>query len=111
MKTINCAKGICTKYCGRPGSIDRAMGKPEDFSVLGNPHIMLEDTERERAAVIALHRRDLWVALQEDTPIRRALLKLKDDDILGCFCAPKACHCDTLIAAYEWLKTQPCFTS
>lgn len=106
MTVVHCAKQVCTKYCGRPTSRDRAMGKPEDFSVLGNPFSVDNYPDGE---AIRKHRIYLWEQLQKDTPVRRAMLKLEDNDVLGCFCAPKPCHCDTIAAAYEWLKTQPCF--
>lgn len=60
-------------------------------------------SEADRPRVVAEHRVWLWGQVQTDTPVRRALLSIPPGSVLGCFCAPKACHCDTLASAWEWL--------
>jgi hypothetical protein len=104
MTVVNCLKEVCTHYCGRPGSFHQARGNPIDLSILGNPYWMKD--ESQRAWVIAKHRQDLHEWLKSDTPWRRAMVSLPEDAILGCWCAPKACHCDTLVRAHAWLKRE-----
>ena len=63
-------------YCGRPG-------------LWGNPFVLGRDGDR--ATVIAKHAR--WIQTQPQLLAR--LLELKGKR-LGCYCAPKPCHCNTL---------------
>lgn len=77
-------------YCGRP-------------SVLGNPFHMR--SEEQRSLVCEKYRLHFQKRIQEDGRFRLELENLvdkaKQDGYLrlGCFCAPKSCHVDT-IAAY-----------
>ena len=68
----------------------------------GNPFRIGQDGSR--ADVIHKHKQWLWEQLQRDEALRAALLAL-DSKRLACWCAPRPCHGDTLIAAIEWLKT------
>jgi len=64
-------------YCGRP-------------SKWGNPFEIGRDGNRRE--VIAKH--EQWLATQPQLMAQIESLRGKD---LICWCAPKACHCDTLI--------------
>lgn len=71
------ASGLYT-YCGRGGP-------------WGNRHEIGRDITREQA--IALHKAEFI-----DDPSKRALvIEHLKDRILGCYCKPKACHCDTYV--------------
>jgi hypothetical protein len=111
MRVVNCTREACTHYCGRPSSLNRAIGHPVDLSILGNPHWMADESQRER--VCALYRRTLFQWIIEDKPgIVEALRSLPEDAILGCFCAPRQCHCDILEAASNYVKaTRPQMTT
>lgn len=65
----------------------------------GNPFVMR--TEQDRASVIARHKAWLWKEIQAGRISLDDLAKL-DGKTLGCHCAPKACHGDTLTAAAKW---------
>lgn len=87
--------GYTVVYIGRP-------------SVFGNPFPMRgEDT---RAAVIAQHRTWLNVQRQRNTPQWQAVVALaervhKGEKIaLECFCAPRACHGDTIVSAINFIN-------
>lgn len=88
------------------------IGRSKRFgtSPLGNPYRIGRDGDRE--AVIAQYRRWLWAVIQrEEGPAYDELLRLVDISassnlVLGCHCAPKACHGDVIKAAIEWLKQQ-----
>lgn len=68
----------------------------------GNPFRITEGVTRDEA--IRKYKAELWlVMMNEET--RQALLKL-DGKKLGCYCKPRACHGDVLVAAIEWLKGQ-----
>lgn len=104
MKVVHCMREVCTHYCGRHSSYSRALGRPVDLSVLGNPFPMAD--ESERAAVCNQHRVHLWKRMQADKRIARMIRDLPEDAVLGCFCAPRECHCDDLIRAHAWLNSE-----
>ena len=78
-------------------------------SPLGNPFIMHTEDERD----IVCDQYDQWfreqikiknpVVINELKRIKQ--LALKQDVILGCFCAPKRCHGSTIKACLDqWIK-------
>jgi hypothetical protein len=99
-------------------------------SVLGNPFDL--KAEAERGAVIQGFRQYLWAIIQGSEPLNaakevaerlgltlasawkrpsqtallRALDELREGDKLGCWCAPRACHCDVLVACSRWRRSQ-----
>ena len=74
-------------YIGRPGP-------------WGNPFVVGE--HGTRAEVIELHKRWLWKRIQTEPGFAETLIREIRGKRLGCFCAPKPCHGDTLVAAAEW---------
>jgi hypothetical protein len=76
----------------------------------GNP-FRLND-ESERLNVIARFRSQLWEQINSVDAIERLvvpLVKAKRDKgsplRLGCWCAPKPCHCDVWASACEWWES------
>lgn len=65
----------------------------------GNPFPMR--TEADRADVIAKHKAWLWDEIRAGR-VRVPDLAALDGKRLGCHCAPRACHADTLTAAAAW---------
>jgi hypothetical protein len=79
-------------YCGRP-------------SPLGNPFKV--DTEEKRKEAIDKYRSWLYTQLRSgNTKVISALEELKEDSVLGCWCKPLDCHCDIIIKAWYWWKTE-----
>lgn len=76
-------------YIGRPGR----WGNPFEVAVYG------------RGNTIELHRRWLWDEIRAGRVALEELAAL-DGKRLGCFCAPAACHGDTLLAAARWAAAQ-----
>lgn len=70
----------------RRSPYDVYVGRPSKW---GNPFIIGVDGDRE--AVVVKDRE--WLLAQPD--LMRALPELSGK-VLGCFCAPEACHADTL---------------
>ena len=58
----------------------------------GNPFVMANDSDAERERAINAYRE--WVVAQPE--LMSSLEELRSK-ILGCWCAPKACHGDVLI--------------
>jgi hypothetical protein len=84
-RVVHCEREPFDVYCGR-GS--RSLGLPA--SKWANPFRIGRDGTREQ--VIAKHKR--WLVSQ---PRLLAALQELRGQILGCHCAPRACHCDTLL--------------
>lgn len=77
MKVVHCKKEKFDIYIGRP-------------SIYGNPFEIGKDGTREEV----IDKYEEWIKTQPD--LLKNLPELKDK-ILGCWCAPKACHGDILI--------------
>ncbi len=75
---VHCKRAAFDVYIGRP-------------SKWGNPFSIGQDGSRDE--VIEKYR--LWILTQPD--LRAALPEL-EGKILGCWCAPQACHGDVLVA-------------
>ena len=67
----------------------------------GNPFVMRSEADRER--VIEQFRKYLWEQIKTGA-ITKDELRVLDGKRLGCFCAPKACHGDVIVAAIKWSK-------
>jgi len=64
----------------------------------GNPFKIGEDGDREQ--VIQKYKEWFWNRVNEDVEFRNRVIELKGMT-LGCFCHPKLCHGDVIIA---WLE-------
>jgi hypothetical protein len=63
-------------------------------------------SEAERDSVIAKYR--VWFDQHKTDPeVRRELAKINQDTVLGCWCAPKACHADVIMD--YMMVTKPTF--
>lgn len=83
-------KGV--HYCGRPSS-------------LGNPYPL--KSEADRATVLEQYREWLlYMVADNDEPVMDALRELKEDSVLGCWCKPRACHCDIIVEIWTDLKAR-----
>ena len=67
----------------------------------GNPFVIGKDGTRED--VIAKYKLYLWEQMKVGNITRLDLLEL-DNQRLGCFCKPQACHGDVIAKAVEWVK-------
>ena len=82
----------CTHYCAR---IKNYKGFGLDFSIFGNPFV------GDRAEVIEKYKTHFYQKLITDENFRIKFTELvhynENNDVrLGCFCAPKSCHCDII---------------
>jgi hypothetical protein len=102
METVNCTREKCSHYCGRNSSAHKALGSPVNLSILGN--LFFLGPEDARGSTIARYR--VWLNEQriKNAAAWKALVALPEDAVLGCFCAPRACHCDVIIDAWKWQR-------
>lgn len=73
-------------------------------TILGNQHIMVKKTMKERERVIEEYKKDLKKDLSQKGPIWKTLQAISSDIVeneqkiaLSCFCKPLGCHLDSLI--------------
>lgn len=78
-----------------------------DANALGNPFYMSDESKRE--LVISKYRAFLWNSIKNAKGARFDAFKQLverymngEDLVLGCWCAPLACHADVLKSAIEW---------
>jgi len=86
-RVVHCKRMAYDVYIGRP-------------SKWGNPFSIGKDGDRDE--VIAKYR--AWIQTQPE--LMKALPELKDK-ILGCWCAPQACHGNILAEMAAALNEQP----
>lgn len=83
-------------YIGRPGKgLTSIWGNPFKVGVDGTLEEVLEKYK------------DRLIELYLAGKITREDIMALDGKRLGCFCKPKACHGDILVAAVQWLKDNP----
>ena len=76
-RVVNIHKSPYDIYCGRG-------------SIYGNPFVMTSKNDRE----LVVMRYTDYLMRNED--LISAILKITPEQTLGCFCAPKLCHCDVI---------------
>lgn len=81
--------------------IGRAM-KGIEASKFQNPYKMFKEEQRDY--VCEEYRKHLWRQIKAGEITKADLLELDGKDLV-CWCAPKACHGDTLLKAIEWAKS------
>lgn len=67
----------------------------------GNPYKLSSEDKRDE--VVKLYRKHLWKQIKTGKITKEDLLEL-DGKTLGCFCKPKKCHGDVIVAAVKWCK-------
>ena len=72
-------------------------------SLWGNPYVIGPDGPRPE--VIEMYKMYIWKKIRSGEVTIQNLLAL-DGKRLGCFCSPKQCHGDVLVAACNWAKKQ-----
>jgi len=87
-------KVVHTKRTNKPHIY---IGRP---SLFGNPFAMRSEADRDK--VIEQYREYFINRVNTDSFFRTQVLALTGND-LGCWCAPKACHGDIIVA---WLNEQ-----
>ncbi len=82
LRVVHCKKEPFSVYIGRP-------------SRLGNPFIIGKDGTREQVVIKFKH-----YAVNSPV-IRRMIMELKEDDVLGCFCHPEDCHGNAIMEIWK----------
>lgn len=94
MSVVHCKKEPYDVYVGR--GRDPRTGEPGRW---GNPFRIGRDGSREEV----ISRYATWLAVEVDAErIGLAELAALDGKVLGCWCAPRACHGEVLERASDW---------
>jgi hypothetical protein len=73
---------------------------------LGNP-FKLSDLQpgEDRMVILDRYRRWLWEKIREnDAEVLAYFRRIKHETALVCSCAPKPCHADVIVRAWQWLQ-------
>lgn len=70
-------------------------------SIFANPHKL--SPEEQRGDTIQKYKEWLWDELLSERITKKQLLDLDGKDLV-CYCKPKACHGDVVLAAFKWVK-------
>ena len=89
MKVVNLRKERYTVYIGRG-------------SIFGNPFKIKKGVTREQVIESYEDR----VREELNNTLGQRIYHLKKDDILGCYCKPKACHGDVIIKLWKELHNE-----
>ena len=92
MTVVHCKRDVYDVYIGRTANGMQSEG-------WGNPFKL--SAEEPRGATIAKYREWLWKQIVEGDISVESLAEL-DGKVLGCWCAPHACHGDVLAKAARW---------
>ena len=99
IKVVCQYKDKAAEYCGRAGKLGK--GSP-----LANPFWMKDEAARDDVC----NRYEDWFKAKldgGDVAVRNELVRLWKVGVasgelkLGCFCAPRRCHCDTIKSFFE----------
>lgn len=85
---VNIKVEECDVYIGRP-------------TIYGNP---FPSARHGRDKCIAMYKRWFWGRIQDDKNFEMKV-RMLEGKRLGCYCAPKACHGDVIVAYLEWRKS------
>lgn len=89
-------------YVGRN---PQKFGFPRSLPVLGNPFVV--GVHGQAGECAELYKHWLWDQMKSGNPeVLAALRSIQDGDNVGCWCAPKPCHANHVVAAAQWLRRQ-----
>lgn len=78
-------------------------GVTKSLEILSNPYKV--GVDGARGECVQLYKNWLWLQIKtKNMYVTQALLSLKEDAVLACFCSPKACHGEVIIAASKYVK-------
>jgi len=93
-------------YCGRPNPLGNPCSVPNIpcpicFQIhFGKGMVQLTDDRSLKCYAKWLYKE----ITNGNKKVLTLLKELQDDDTLGCWCAPKPCHCDIIILAHFWCR-------
>jgi len=85
MTVVHCKRESFTQYIGRP-------------SLFGNPFLIGRDGNRDTVI------RAFEQYARGSEELLAAIAALPSDAVLGCFCAPHACHGDVIVKLWHEIK-------
>jgi hypothetical protein len=104
---VAAAKAAGVVYIGRPSPLGNPCSEPDvPCPVCRRVHFGPRMVQLTPDRSISCYRKWLWARLKaRDERVLAALSDLGPEDLLGCWCSPKACHGDVVAKAWQWLRT------
>jgi hypothetical protein len=100
-KVVHVNKADFDIYMGRPVMWSRQGTRVDKLSPWHNPFKVGLSYTREQALVEFI----IYFYAPEQKALRdRALAEIKPSDVLGCWCAPLACHSDIVAGYLAWKR-------
>lgn len=99
MRVVNIRKASYTVYIGRAGhGQDGFFGNPIRLNATCP---VCERRHETRGSTLGCYEQYLRTKLASSASFARRFASLSDDDVLGCFCKPDACHGDVMVKVWE----------
>ena len=103
MKVVNFKHERYTVYIGRAGKgMDGYWGNPVKIN---EECPMCKSTHVDRGSTLPCYESYLRKRLEASAAFKQSFLALAEDDILGCFCKPDACHGDVMVKVWTELSS------
>lgn len=103
MRVVNLRKEKYSVYIGRAGNgMDGYWGNPIKMN---EECPLCKSTHLDRGSTLSCYESYLRKRLESSAAFRQTFLALVDEDILGCFCKPDACHGDIMVKIWTELNS------
>ena len=103
MKVVNFKHDRYTVYIGRAGKgMDGYWGNPVKLNAACP---VCSGTHEDRGSTLPCYESYLRKRLEASAAFKQSFLALAEDDILGCFCKPDACHGDIMVKVWIELSS------
>ena len=93
MRVVHCKKEPYTHYIGRPGPFQNG------HTHIGYSKIIPRDCETREEAI-----QKFEVDARKNHKLLELIRTLPEDAVLGCWCAPQACHGDVIMKLWQELR-------
>jgi len=105
---VDQAREAGVKYLGRPSPLGNPCSIPNvPCPICGVLHFATAMEQKTACRSVPCYRKWLWGEIQARNPrILDALAELHEEDEVGCWCSPKACHADVVVKAWKYCKEQ-----
>ncbi len=106
MKVVNLRNEKYTVYIGRAGKgLDGYWGNPVK---LNEECCVCHQRHEDRGSTLPCYEQYLRNRLQSSMSFRQMFMSLAENDVLGCFCKPDACHGDVMVKVWTELNPKSC---
>ena len=103
MRVVNIKRDKFTVYIGRAGKgMDGYWGNPVKIN---EECPICRGTHKDRGSTLPCYETYLRQRLEGSMAFRMSFMALDKNEVLGCFCAPDACHGDIMVKVWTELNS------